>query len=57
MTAKDIINNGLYAAAVELMDNEIREDLHNRLSPCSDEEFMEAYMEEHEKKYNVPFCV
>ena len=42
MTAKEIIKYNLYDAAVILMDDEIREDLHAELAPCTDEEFMEA---------------
>ncbi len=57
MTAKEIIENGLYNAAVALMDDDIRERIHSELAPCSDEKFLEAYMTEHEKKYGVPFTV
>lgn len=57
MTAKEIIENNLYNAAVALMDDEIRERLHDRLAPCTEEEFLSAYMEEHEKKYGVPFVI
>ena len=57
MTAQEIIENNLYNAAVALMDDEIRECLHDRLAPCTEEEFLSAYMEEHEKKYGVPFVI
>lgn len=57
MNANDIINAGLYQAAVELMDDEIREQLHSDLAPCSDLEFLEAYMKAHEEKYGIPFVV
>lgn len=57
MTAKQIIENGLFQAAVMLMDDEIREKLHNDMSPCTDLEFLEAYMIEHEKKYGVEFVI
>ena len=57
MDSKQIIENGLYEAAVQLMDDEIRERLHAKIAPCSDEEFLEAYMIEHEKKYGVPFVI
>lgn len=55
MIAKDIIRNGLYEMAVSFMDDSIRERLHEELSPCTDQEFLEAYMAEHEKKYGKPF--
>jgi len=55
MTAKWIIENGYYEAAVNLMDDEIREELHNEMAPCTDLEFLEAYMERHEEKYGKEF--
>lgn len=57
MTTKEIINNGLFDAAVALMNDEIREDLHNKLAPCTEEEFLEAYIEAHYKKYGVEFTI
>ena len=57
MNAHEIIEAGLYSAAVNLMDDEIREELHSELAPCSDEEFLEAYMEAHERKYGIPFVM
>lgn len=56
MTKADhIIRAGLYDTAVSLMDDSIREELHAHLAPCTDQEFLEAYLEEHEKKYGKPF--
>ncbi len=57
MTALDIINNNLYDAAVMLMDDDIREELHREIAPCTELEFLEAYMERHEEKYGMPFVV
>ena len=57
MNAHEIIEAGLYSAAVNLMDDEIREELHGELAPCSDEEFLEAYIEAHERKYGIPFVI
>lgn len=57
MTAREIIENGLYNAAVNLMDDEIREELHRELAPCTDEEFLTAYMEAHEEKYGEEFQI
>jgi len=57
MTAREIIEAGLYNAAVELMDDEIREDLHSSGDYDTDEAFLEAYMEAHEAKYGISFCV
>ena len=55
MTAKWIIKNGYYEAAVNLMDDEIREELHNEMAPCTDLEFLEEYMKRHEEKYGEEF--
>ena len=55
--AQVMINNGLFDAAVELMDDEIREEIHDEISPCGKAEFLEEYMRRHEKKYGVKFEV
>lgn len=57
MTAKEIINAGLYSAAVELMDDEIREELHREGNYTTEEDFLAAYMEAHEAKYNEQFTI
>lgn len=57
MTAREIIEAGLYNAAVELMDDEIREELHDYGKYGTEEAFLEAYMEAHEAKYGIGFCV
>ena len=62
MTAKEIIEAGLYNAAVELMDDEICEELHRSGAfeidrPDTEEAFLEAYMEAHEAKYGICFCI
>lgn len=57
MTVKNI--NGApvnYSAAVALMDGELREELHEKLSPCSDQEFFEAYAKAHKEKLNEDFA-
>ena len=40
-----------YEAAVELMDDELREELHTDLSPCTEQEFFTAYEKAHAEKY------
>lgn len=57
MTAKEIIEAGNYAAAVQLMDDEIREAVHADLAPCSEEEFLVEYMKRHYAKYGEEFCI
>ena len=44
-----------FDAAVNMMDVEIREALHNELAPCTEQEFMDAYVKAHEAKYNERF--
>ena len=40
---------------VNIMDDEIREELHNKLAPCTDQEFADAYVAAHEAKYGEQF--
>ena len=40
-----------FAAAVELMDDELREELHGKLAPCTDQEFFDAYAEAHKERF------
>lgn len=40
-----------YEAAVMLMDDDLREELHSRLAPCSEQKFFSAYETEHEKRF------
>lgn len=50
-----VILNGCevdFDACVNLMDEEIREALHNEIAPCDEQYFLDCYIEEHAKKYN-----
>lgn len=40
-----------FDAAVQLMDDDIRESLHGDMSPCSEQEFFTAYEKAHAEKY------
>lgn len=40
-----------YSVAVSLMDDEIRERLHNKLAPCTDQKFFDEYVELHERTF------
>ena len=57
MANKVLLNGNLvdFDATVNMMDDEIREKLHNELAPCTDQEFMDAYAEAHEAKFNERF--
>ena len=46
-----------YGGAVMLMDDEIREELHSKVSPCTEQEFMDAYCAAHFAKYGEEFIV
>lgn len=46
-----------YAAAVNLMDNEIREALHLELAPCTSQKFFDEYCKAHRAKYGAEFEV
>lgn len=41
--------------AVGAMDDDIREELHAELAPCTDQEFFSAYCKAHAEKYNEEF--
>lgn len=40
-----------FDAAVNLMDDDIREMLHEEIAPCTDQEFFDAYCKAHEDKF------
>jgi hypothetical protein len=46
-----------YEAAVNLMDDELRELLHANLVPCSEQEFYDAYLDAHLVKYGEEFRI
>ena len=40
-----------------LMDDEIREELHMELAPCTEQEFLDAYVERHAEKFGEDFDI
>lgn len=44
-----------YDAAVELMDDDIRELLHRVITPCTQQQFFDAYCECHERYFLESF--
>lgn len=46
-----------FDACVQLMDDEIREELNREIGGCTEQEFLDAYCEEHEEKYGEEFEV
>lgn len=41
-----------YEAAVAMMDDDLREQLHREMAPCTNQEFYDAYVKAHAAKYN-----
>lgn len=44
-----------FEVAVNMMNDEIREELHNDLSPCTEQEFFDAYCKAHEDRFGEEF--
>lgn len=42
-----------YDMAVEFMDDEIREEVHADLAPCTEQEFFDEYAKRHAEKYGT----
>lgn len=41
-----------YDVAVNMMDDDLRNELHFELAPCTDQEFFEAYEKAHQEKFD-----
>jgi hypothetical protein len=48
----DLVN---FNAAVNLMDDEIRESVHRDLAPCTNQQFFNEYCDRHLQKYGTEF--
>lgn len=46
-----------YDVAVEMMDDELREEIHSEISPCTDQEFFDEYVRRHREKFGEEFTV
>jgi len=46
-----------FDSAVELMDDDLREELHEELAPCSDARFMWEYCKRHQEKFGEAFTI
>lgn len=44
-----------YEAAVNLMDDELREEIHMDIAPCTEQEFFDEYARRHEQKFGEPW--
>lgn len=46
-----------YAVAEQLFDRDLCEELHLKMAPCAEQEFFDAYCEEHERRFGEPFVL
>lgn len=46
-----------YDTAVQLMDDDLREDIHSNLAPCTEQEFFDAYAAAHVAKYGEDWAL
>lgn len=46
-----------FGCAVSVMDDDIREAVHNDLAPCTEQEFMDEYCKRHENRFGTLFVV
>ena len=46
-----------FDAGAILMDDEIREEIHMELAPCTEQEFLDAYVERHAEKFGEDFQI
>ena len=46
-----------FGTGASLMDDEIREELHMELAPCTEQEFLDAYVERHAEKFGEDFDI
>ena len=54
---KDINGQDIdFEAAVNIMDDELREQVNAELAPCTNQEFFERYEELHEEKFGEEFA-
>lgn len=40
-----------FNAAMQLTDDDLREEIHRELAPCSEQEFFDEYAKRHEEKF------
>ena len=46
-----------FNTCVNMMDDEIREEIHAEKAPCSEQEFLDAYLERHAEKHGENFDI
>jgi len=55
-TAEELLKLGM-DTLVNYMDDELREQVHRELAPCTDAEFLVRYMELHREKFDEAFDI
>ena len=57
--AKVMLNGEMvdFDVAVNMMDEETCEEIHEDIAPCTDQEFIDEYVKRHEKKYGETFVI
>ena len=46
-----------FDACVAMMDDDLREEIHSEIAPCTDQEFIDEYAKRHEAKFDEPFQI
>ena len=46
-----------FEVAVNLMDDELREQIHQEFAPCTEQEFYNRYCKEHHNKFGEEFVI
>jgi hypothetical protein len=46
-----------FDACVNMMDDELREEIHEEMSPCTEQEFLDEYVKRFAEKYNEEFAI
>jgi hypothetical protein len=57
MTGMELFNTMPWNVIEHYMDDELREEIHMELAPCTDFEFYMAYCEAHRRKFGTIFTV
>lgn len=46
-----------FDVAVNMMDAEICEEIHEEIAPCTEQEFVDEYLKRHKAKYGENFMI
>ena len=57
MNASKMIKLFSWEAITDYMDDDLREQIHSELAPCTEEEFLTKYMGLHLEKFGEEFIV